>query len=293
MHTAILSLLFITLYGSGFVATQFGIPYTDPLSFLTYRFFITAIILTIVCLVIRARWPSSVKEVMHQSIAGALIVGTFSIGVFISIDQGTSAATSALIISFQPLIASLLSFLIMRTKINRPQWIGLIMGLLGVSFIVFSKLSVNSLSGIMMSVLGLLGLAFGSLYQKAFCANMNIFSGGVIHTSSSAVLCLLISLFYGDSYTEWQPEFIFSLLWMSIVVSIGALSILYVLIRKLEISQVSSLFYLIPVSSVILSIIFLDESLNTNELVGILITSVAVFMVNSSIFRSTRPTKPI
>ncbi|WP_461534852.1 DMT family transporter [Spongorhabdus nitratireducens] len=292
MRTTILSLLFITLYGSGFVATQFGIPYADPLSFLTYRFSITAIILVVICLLFRVRWPGSFREVFHISIAGMLIVGTFSIGVFISIDLGTSAATSSLIISFQPLIASLLSFLVLQTTISKQQWVGLFMGLLGVSFIVFNNLGIDNLSGILMSILGLLGLALGSVYQKKFCSNMNVFSGGVIHTCVSAAMCYTIAMFYDGSYTDWQPAFIFSLLWMAVIVSIGALSILYILIRQLEISQVSSLFYLIPVSSVMLSVILLDESLDTNELIGILITSMAVFMVNSPLFRLFRQVEP-
>lgn len=289
MKTLIFAFLFVVLYGSGFVAAKVGLSYSDPLSFLVFRFSITATLLVFVCLAIKAPWPKSLKELMHIAVAGTLIVGTFSAGAFISIDMGTPAATTSLIISLQPLIASLLSFVLLKTAISRSQWFGLVLGLAGVSFLVLNKLGAANIEALLMSVVGLLGLTFGSLYQKHFCSNMNIFTGGVIHTSASALLCVVLMLFYPSLYIEWHPEFIAALLWMSVVVSIGALSMLYVLIRTLEISQVSSLFYLTPVSSVLFSVLLLDQSLDQLELLGIVLTSLSVFMVNSHYWMRKNP----
>lgn len=285
MRTFILSFTFVVLYGSGFVATQVGVPYVDPLSFLILRFLITSVILFFICLLFKVRWPASLKDLIHQSIAGVLIVGVFSVGVFVSIDLGTPAATSALIISLQPILASFISFLLMSTSVSRSQWLGLMIGFSGVTFIVSSNLGFTSASGIAMSFFGLFGLAFGSVYQKKFCSGMNVFSGGFIHVLASFLFCVILSFFYGERHVEWNFSFVSSLLWMSVVVSIGALNVFYLLIRDLEISRVSSLFYLVPVGSVLMSFIVFDLLIGWVELVGILITSIAVFLVNSNFFR--------
>lgn len=280
MHRFILSLVFVALYGSGFVATQFGMPYAEPLAFLTVRFFISAVFLFLLCIFLKQSWPANIKQTFHIAISGILLVGVFSIGVFISLDFGISAATSSLIISMQPLLVALISIPLLGEKLNKSQWLGLCIGMLGLLFILGRKFNLDIFDGIAFSVLGLLGLAIGSVYQKYFCSNMNIFSGGVIHSLSSGILCLVLAFAFEENYIDWQPQFIFSLLWMSVVVSIGALLALYVLIGKYPVSQVSSLFFLIPVSAVLLSVLFFNKQLDYIEIIGIIITSIAVFAVN-------------
>ena len=287
--TIILSWLFILLYSSGFVATQYGIPYSDPFSFLSYRFLIAAAILTIICQVIRAPWPATAKEVVHQMIAGLLVIGVFSIGVFISLDQGISAGVSSLIISLQPLVASGFAFLLLKERIHSHQWAGLLLGVSGVTVIVLEQITLSDLEGILMSFIALLGLALGSLYQKRFCQQMNIFTGGVIQSGTAALLCTLIMLADDSGYVHWNGEFIAALFWMAVVVSIGALSILYLLIRALPISEVSSLFYLMPVSAVLLSALVFDQSISMFEGIGIMITALAVFLVNRASFKASEP----
>lgn len=289
--TMILSGLFILLYSSGFVATQYGIPYSDPFSFLSYRFLIAAAILALICRVIRAPWPKTAKEVTHQIIAGLLVIGVFSIGVFVSLDQGVSAGISSLIISLQPLVASGFAFLLLKEGINTRQWIGLLLGVSGVTVIVMEQINPDDLSGILMSFIALLGLALGSLYQKRFCQQMNIFTGGFIQSGSAALLCTLIMLTDNTGYVHWNSDFIMSLIWMAVVVSIGALSILYRLIRIMSISEVSSLFYLMPVGAVLLSAVVFDQTISMFEGTGIMITAIAVFLVNRTSFRQHSTTR--
>lgn len=280
MSRLILSMGFVILYGSGFVATQFGMPYTEPLTFLSLRFLGTGVILTLLCLAFNRQWPVTLSEWLHTSIAGMLLVGVFSIGVFMSIDVGTSAATSSLIISMQPLLVAMLSIPLLGERLRRSQWLGLAVGVIGIMFILGRQFEPTAIEGALLSLLGLLGLGLGNLYQKKFCANMNIFSGCAIHSLSSGVICIVLAVSFEDFQISWQPEFIGALLWMSIVVSVGALSLLYKLIRIAPVSETASLFYLIPVSATLLSTVVLQSSLDYVEMFGILVTSVAVFMVN-------------
>src|SRR5699024_2821744 len=92
-------------------------------------------------------------------------------------------------------------------------------------------------------------------------------------------LCLLIWPLYGTHFVIWTPEFIFSLLWMAIAVSIGGVTLLYVLIRQLSISKVSTLFYLIPIAALILSLIFLEGHIYKVQAIGIVLVSLSIFLV--------------
>ena len=170
-------------YWSRFVFTALGLQNSTPIAFLTLRFFIAFFIFLIIATIMKVEWPNSFKEFIHISTAGMLTVGVFSIGVFLSIDFGVSASLSALIIALQPIIVTFLAVKFLGEKLNNRIIWGLILGIIGVAFVASTKasFSTNDLLGVIFSIIALLGLSFGNIYQKKFCANMNLFSGGSIH----------------------------------------------------------------------------------------------------------------
>lgn len=277
-----LPILFIFLYGSGFVFTALGLQNSTPIAFLSLRFFIAFFILLIIATIMKVEWPDSFKEFIHISIAGMLTVGVFSIGVFLSIDFGVSASLSALIIALQPIIVTFLAVKFLGEELNSKIIWGLILGIIGVSFVVSAKssFSTNDLLGVIFSIIALLGLSFGNIYQKKFCANMNLFSGGSIQTLASTILTLPLLLFYEDMHIEFNSDFIIVLLYMSIAVSIGALSFLYIMIKNGSVSKVSSIFYLVPVSASIVGYFVLDAKFDINIFIGIIFVLCSIILIN-------------
>ncbi|MDD2896399.1 MAG: DMT family transporter [Aliarcobacter sp.] len=278
---SILPFGFIFLYGSGFIFAQYGLVHSTPMAFLAIRFFITFLILLLIAYFLKVTFPKTKKEFFQIAIAGSLTVGTFSIGGFLSISYGISGATNALIIALQPIIVTFLALKFLNEEINKRVWLGLIIGFIGVGFVVFSKLdsSTSSYLGLFWSIVSLLGLSFGSLYQKKYCSHMNVFSGGTIQTLSSTILVLPF-LFFEDIKIDWNTEFYISLFYMSVGVSIGALSLLYVMIKNGEVSKVSSIFYLVPVSAAIVSYFLLNEKLELNVIVGIITVIIGITLIN-------------
>ncbi len=278
----LLSFFFIVLYGSGFVAAKYGLAYASPLAFLLIRFFVAFILLLLLAYFLKVSWPKSMNEVVHIGISGILTVAVFSIGVYLSIDVGVSPSLNALIIALQPALVSILAIMFLGEKLSNKHWIGLLIGFIGVCFVVVSKFELNypEMFGILMSVFALLGLSFGNLYQKKYCSNMNLFSGGVIQTFASSLLVLPLMLVYEDIQVNWNIDFIYAVLYMSIAVSIGALSVLYILINKGDVSKVSSIFYLIPVCAVIMSYLIFGEKIEFSMLLGILTVLIGISLIN-------------
>jgi len=108
---------------------------------------------------------------------------------------------------------------------------------------------------------------------------MNLYSGGAIQTLSSTLLTLPF-LYFENIHITWNGEFIIALLYMAVGVSIGALSLLYIMIKNGEVSKVSSLFYLVPVSAAIVSYFLLNEKLELSVIVGIIIVIFAIVLIN-------------
>lgn len=277
---SILPFLFILLYGSGFVFTQYGLENSSPMMFLAIRFFIAFFILLIIAQVLKVQWPSSIKEFMHIAIAGSLTVGTFSIGVFISINYGVSASLSALIIALQPILVAILAWKFLNEQMNSRIILGFIISFLGLFIILGLKIDSDDLKlGVLFSFIALVGLSLGNIYQKKYCSNMNLFSGGAIQTLSSTVLVLPF-LYFEDMYVNWNMDFIIALLYMSIGVSIGALSLLYIMIKHGEVSKVSSIFYLIPLSAVFISYLLFNKSIDFYTLMGIAVVIIGILLIN-------------
>lgn len=275
---------FIFLYGSGFIFTQYGLENSSPMAFLVIRFFIAFWILLFITYIFKVSVPKTIKEFFHIAIAGSLTVGTFSIGVYMSISYGVSGALNALIISLQPIIVTFLALKLLKEKVTIQVYLGLLIGFIGVIFVVFSKLSFNYESniGLFWSLIGLFGLSFGSLYQKKYCSNMNLYSGGAIQTLSSTILVIPF-LFFENSYINFNVDFFIALIYMSVGVSIAALSLLYIMIKKGEISKVSSIFYLVPVSATIISYFLLDEKLELSVIIGIFAVMIGIVLINKKV----------
>jgi len=281
IQKSILPFFFIFLYGSGFIFTQYGLDNSSPMVFLGIRFFVAFWILLIIAYILKVPIPKSKKEFFQIAFAGSLTVGTFSIGVFLSISYGVSGALNALIIALQPIVVTFLAQRFLDEKINKRVYLGLIIGFIGVSFVVVSKLdtSFDSIVGIFCSVIALLGLSFGSLYQKKYCTDMNLYSGGAIQTLSSTILVIPF-LFFEEIHITWNGEFIIALLYMAVGVSIGALSLLYIMIKKGEVSKVSSIFYLVPVSAAIVSYFLLGDKIEFSEIIGIITIIIGIILIN-------------
>lgn len=109
---------------------------------------------------------------------------------------------------------------------------------------------------------------------------MNLFSGGAIQTLASTILALPLLLFYEDIYLNINREFIIALLYMSVAVSIGALSILYIMIRNGDVSKVSSMFYLVPISAAVVGYFVLKNSFDINIIIGVVFVLVSIILIN-------------
>ncbi len=279
-----LPMAFIILYGSGFIGTKYGLSYANPLSFLSWRFFLASLILLLLALVTSNLNKHSFKNSAHIAVAGLLTVGLFSIGVFESMAIGMSPALSALIIALQPIFIGILAKRVVGETLSRLQWLGLVLGLIGVAWVVYDNIEFDSvgLASVALSVLGLFSLTAGNLYQKKFCSNMNLFVGGAIQSFVSALACILLLLLISEYRVLWSGEFVLALGYMTIGVSVGALSLLYLMIRYGSLSKVASLFYLVPVVAALASYFFLNETFSSVTVVGIVIVVMGLLLANHS-----------
>ena len=274
--------VFVFLWSTGFIGAKLGLPYAEPMTFLAIRFAIAVALLLLIALVCRAPWPRSWRAVGHIAVMGLLMHGAYLGAVFASISFGVEAGVSALIVSMQPLLVAVAAGPLLGERISRLQWLGLLLGVIGVVLVVWRKLElgIGTPSGMALSGIGLVALAAGTLYQKRFGGDMDLRSGNVIQYAAAGVFCALLALIFEQRSVVWSGEFIFAMGWLVLVLSLGAITLLYLLIRRGAASSVSSLFFLTPPVTALIAYLLFDETFGALSLIGMVIAVVGVALVN-------------
>jgi drug/metabolite transporter (DMT)-like permease len=272
--------VFVVLWSSGFIGAKFGLPYAEPLTFLLWRFALVTLLLLALALALRAPWPRTAGEAAHIAVAGLLVHAAYLGGVFGAIAQGVSAGEMALIAGLQPVLTAAAAGPLFGERVTARQWTGLALGLVGVALVVQHRLALAApLAGYALAALAVAGITAGTLYQKRWCAHMDLRSGGVIQFSASTAAMALFAPLLETMRIHWTGEFVFALTWLVVVLSLGAITLLYLLIRRGEAARVTSMFYLVPPVTAVMAWLMFDEQLTATGLAGMVLTVAGVALV--------------
>jgi drug/metabolite transporter (DMT)-like permease len=270
--------LFVLLWSTGFIAAKFGLPYAPPLTFLLVRFALVAALMLPVCVLVRAHWPSRRRDYLDVAIAAWLVHGVYLGGVFVAISRGMPAGTAAMLVGLQPIVTVFLARAWLGERVVPRQWAGLALGLGGVWLVVRHKISLDVDVGALVAVFAALAaISVGTLWQKRHAGHVDMRVGAVIQFTACALVYLPLAFaFESPSAVRWTSEFLFALGWSVLVLSVGAISLLYWLLRHGEASGVARLFYLVPPVTALMAWILFDERLDAAALVGLVVIVVAV-----------------
>ncbi len=274
-------LLFVFLWSTGFIGAKFGLPYAEPLSFLLVRYGIVIALMTAIALATRAPWPREPRQWLHIGVSGILVHAVYLGGVFVAIGHGLPAGVTALVVGMQPLLTALGAGWLLGEKVSPRQWGGLALGFAGVGLVVSGKFGSGGALGPMLlpALAALLGITAGTLYQKRFCARFDLRTGSVIQFVPTAVVTALAVAAFEDFRIEWTVPFAFALGWLVLVLSLGAISLLNLLIRSGSAVNVASLFYLTPPTTALIAWAAFGETLSPVALAGMILAVSGVYLV--------------
>lgn len=273
---------FVLLWSTGFIGAKLGLPFVGPLTFLTLRFAVCLGILVPIALATGARWPGP-RMVGHLAVVGMLMQYTYLLGVYVGIAWGVPAGVAALIVGFQPILTAALAGVALGERVAPRQWLGLALGLVGVALVIGNKglLDPTHLAGAGFAILAMIGITIGTLYQKRFCTGVDLRSAVVVQNAVGGVAMLATALLLEPMVVHWTGQLVFALVWLSVVLSVGATMLLLYLIRHGAASRVSSLFYLTPAVTAVIAYLLFDETLGPVALVGMAVAAAGVWAVNS------------
>ncbi len=279
--------VFVLLWSTGFISSKFGVQYAEPLTLLFWRMFLTSVFLGTMLLLLRQPRLEG-RMVRQQMLAGTLIHGCYLGGVFWAIRQGMPAGISSLLVGLQPIVTVLLARFWLKEQLSRLQWLGSVLGLLGVTLVlhpVWGSMEAERVLGAApLAVPGILialfGISLGTVYQKHTGKDVPLLAGSFWQCVAAALCFAVMSLLLEHWEVRWEWPLIGALAWMVLGLSVGAISLLMLLIRKGEASRVANLFYLVPPLVALETWLLFGEQLDGLQGGGMLVTLLGVVMVS-------------
>ncbi|MHA6792595.1 DMT family transporter [Pseudonocardia bannensis] len=280
--------LFVIIWASGFVVAKYAAPYAEPLSFLLLRYAGVVVLMGVLAVIARATWPRW-RQAGHIAVAGIGIQAGYLGGVWAAVAAGMPAGVAALVVNLQPVLTAVFAWLI-GERMNPRQAIGLVLGFLGVTLVVSSKLTTTGLSWLTvgLTTVALLSITAGTLYQKRFCPEFDLRTGQVVQFGASILVTLPIAAAFESFRVEWTPQLIGALAWSVLVLTGGGISLLFLMLRRGAAAQVTSYFYLVPGITALMALVMFGETLGWIAVAGMVTTIAGVALAA----RSRNPAPP-
>ncbi|MBU3622380.1 DMT family transporter [Polynucleobacter sp. AP-Latsch-80-C2] len=273
--------IFVLIWSTGFVIARLAMPYVEPATFLFWRFAGVLMAMAALSMVWKITWPNR-DQIKHIAIAGTMLQFGYLMGVWVAVRLGMTAGLVALIVGLQPILTAWFAAWVSE-KVTPKQWIGLAFGFAGVALVVAAKVGFLNIPLIsyLLTIAALLSITFGTIYQKKYCPVFDLRAGSSIQFGVSAVLSFLCMFFFETGVMVWNAPVIGALLWAIFPISIGSISLLFMMIRKGAATKVTSLLYLTPPTTAVMAWLLFDEPFTILMAAGLGLTMTGVVLVNA------------
>jgi len=272
--------IFVVLWSTGFIATKYVLNSAEPLSYLTIRMAVVVAMMTIIVAVAKPPWPDR-AGIFHSVVAGILVHGFYLGGTAVAIAHTIPAGLSALIPGLQPILTSTLANRWLGERVAAVQWTGLVLGLAGVVLILHDRpMSGEAGWGWLASGVSLVSITLGTLYQRRYCNKIDWRAGNLVQYIAVMIFFAIGAGLFEEREVHWTREFVLSVAWLAVMLSIGSIGLLYWLIRRSAATSVASLFYLVPAVTALMAYVLFGERLDAVAIIGMIACAAAVFLVN-------------
>lgn len=275
--------LFVLIWSTGWIVAGFAADFADPLTFLSARYLLAGLCLTLFAAGAGAIWPRDAKSWAQAMFSGVLLHAIYLGGVWWAIRHGLPASISGLLAAIQPILTAVLSPIILREPITRTQWAGVGLGLAGLILVLWPKLAgVSSLAlsaalaPLIVNAVSMVSVTLGSFYQKKYIATGDLRTVSVLQYLGALVVTLPAAWLLEDMRIVWSAKAVATMAWAVLALSIGAIGLLLMLIRRGAVARSAVLIYLVPPTVAIQAWAFFGETLLPVQLAGMALTVAGV-----------------
>lgn len=280
--------VFVLIWSTGFIVARYGMPHAPPLSFLSLRYALSIACFLPWVLWARVAWPQSRSQWLHLSVTGILMHAGYLGGVWVAVKAGMGSGLSSLIVGFQPVLTAIWLAYSLRGSdepgVSRRQWLGLLLGFVGLLMVVWRKLTLGTpldhvtSANMAFALAALLSITVGTLYQKRFVQPCDVRSANTVQLCAALVVTLPLALLETEPM-RWNTELAGAMAWSVLGLTLGGSSLLYMLIQRGAAASVTSLMYLVPPTTAMMAWVLFGETITLATLLGTALTALGVSWV--------------
>jgi drug/metabolite transporter (DMT)-like permease len=304
--SALLGALFVLCWSSGFIGAKLGAGQASVTTILMWRFVPAAFVLLPLAWALRqpGRYggrAGSTDTLTFRSAARHVCIGLLSqagylLTVYWAIALGVSTGTTALIDGVQPLVAAVLVGPLLGIVATGRQWLGMLLGLLGVLLVTWADASFSSTQAPVWAYavpfVGMLALLGSTIIERRQRVRPSATAAFTIHCTTSAVVFTGLAVATGTARPPAAGAFWIAMVWLILFATLGGYGLYWLLVERLGVTAVNSLMFLIaPVTGVWGSLMF-GEPLTVHTLTGLGLALVAAAVVTSQPGRATHAESP-
>jgi drug/metabolite transporter (DMT)-like permease len=295
LSSPLLAWFFVSAWGCGYIASKTGLQFTAPFTFLTLRFAFGLLLLVPLAWWWQRqqplRWPASRDEWVHVIVAGLLMHAANLGASHYAQYLGMSAGVTALILATQPLVTAFIAAALMGERLRRFQWLGVVVGLIGVALVVWHKIDVRAITlpALLAVLSALTAITIGTLYQRHYCPQVDLRSASVVQFGATLVAVAPLAVAVEGFEVRWDWALLGAIAFLVIFSSILGVNALHTLMRRGEATRVTSLLYLTPIFAVALEWLLFSVVPTALTGLGIAVTCAGVALVA---WQPRRPEEP-
>jgi drug/metabolite transporter (DMT)-like permease len=279
---------FVLLWNSGFIGAEYGLPYTGPFTLIFWRYLALTFIILIYLLIKKRFKGISLTAMGYNMMVGFLAHGVWLSCVMLALEQNIPAGIIALVVALQPLVTGAFSGMAVGEPTPLRQWLGLVTGFAGVALTVLFRIDFNapgSVFGYLIPLGSVIAITVATLIQRKMDIrntnyhlplDLTLFYQSLATVAALSVPAVLVE----KLETRWEPEFIFTLAWLTVGVSLSAYALMWQLIERMDATRVASLFYLGPPVTMLMAWLAFGDTLKVMDIIGLTVVFAGIVLTH-------------
>lgn len=270
--------LFSVLWASASSAGKIGLQSAEGLVLFVVRFLLAGILLLGYATIMqRDRFPEK-KEWLQLTIFGAFNT-TIYLGLFIISLEEVTAGITSIALALNPLLISAMTALWLKRPVSKIEWTSILIGIAGVTIASYPLLknSYASVTGLILLATCMVAYSFGSVYYATVSWKLSRTAINGWQVLIGGILLVPFALIFHSKPNQFDTRFWFSIAWLVVPVSIGAVQ-LWLYLLKSDAVKASLWLFLCPIFGLIFASLLLQEPITIFTIIGTLMVLLALML---------------
>jgi drug/metabolite transporter (DMT)-like permease len=271
--------LLVLAWGSTFAAVKVGLESAPPVLFAGMRSVLGGAAVLVLALAFSGRpslrdtWPAYAVLTLLN------VVGFFTLQTLAILELPSGLA--AVLIYLQPVLVGVLAALLLGEALTGVKVAGLLLGFAGIVVVGAGAFGGHvSMLGVGYAVTAALVWALGTIAFKKYAGRVDAWWSVALPFLVGGMLLTVGGAAVEGTDVDWSGEFWAAFAYASLVGTALSWSLWFALVGSGEAGRAASYIFFVPIVSLLIGVLLLDETLGASLLAGAALVIVGVYLVN-------------